>query len=259
MKYFRFILAWFLLSALLLPVSCGNSGQNNDGTPRAAIIDQLYLRQPNPAYISEATGLLESIGFKVDIWQGNDITVDFYRKLPSLGYRFILFRVHSGTLLELKGDQTIELPYTYIFTAENYTTKKYVTDQLSDKVAYAIMDENSPEIFAVNSKFIRSAKGKFDRTIILAMGCESYGKDDLQQAFMEKGASVYIGWSEVVTLEYDDRVTLDLLRDLCTGGMTIAQGINSTMNELGHDPYFDTFLKFYPQETGARTLKELMK
>jgi hypothetical protein len=248
-----------LLAVILLPLSCGNSPENGTHSPKAAIIDQLYILQPNPSFISEATSMLESAGFEVDVWQGTDITVDFYRKLPLQGYKFIVFRVHSGILLELEGEKVTELENTYFFTAENYTSTKYVTDQLTDKVSYAIMEENYTNVFAVNSDFLRGAKGSFDRTVILAMGCESYRYDDLPKAFAEKGASAYIGWSGVVTLEYVDEVTLDLLNNLCTGSNTIAQSVTGTMNDIGHDPYFDSFLKYYPEDCGSRTVKELME
>ena len=247
-----------LLAALLLSVSCSSTTQNNTGY-KAAIIDQLYLREPNPAFISQATSLLKSVGFDVDLWQGSQITVDFYRKLPSMGYRFILMRVHSGTLVEIKNGQATEMPDTYLFTAENYTASRYTADQLTNKVSYAVMDDKSPNVFAVNSKFMTDAKGTFDNTVILAMGCESSRHTDLERAFIAKGASVYIGWNDVVTLDHVDKVTLDLLKNYCTGGMTITQGISQTMASLGHDPYYNSYLTFFPDLNGDKTIKDLTK
>src|SRR4030042_4875847 len=134
MRYYRHILAVFLLLAVIvLPVSCDKSNGDGNGNNRAAIIDQLYLREPNPDFIAEATRILESSGFAVDVWQGGDITGDFYRTLPSLGYRLIILRVHSGLLLEMEGDKVVALDNTYLFTGENYTTTRYITEQLTDK------------------------------------------------------------------------------------------------------------------------------
>jgi hypothetical protein len=258
MRYNRFFIILLILAILLFPTGCGGTTQTNIGY-RAAIIDQLYLREPNPIFITEATNLLKSIGFEVDIWQGNQITVDFYRRLPSMGYRFILMRIHSGTLVEIKNGQVTEMPNTYLFTAENYTSSRYVADQLTNKVSYAVMEENSPNVFAVNSEFIRDAKGTFNHTVVLAMGCESSRHTDLEQAFIIKGASVYIGWSDIVTLAHVDKVTLDLLKKFCTSGMSISQGISVTMASLGHDPYYNSYLKFFPDISGSKTIKELTK
>jgi hypothetical protein len=259
MRVNRLLLALLLFCAVILPAGCG---QKPAVIPefKAAIIDQLYLRQPNAEFVAQSKTLLESLGLKVDIWQGNDITVDFYRKLPSMGYRFILLRVHSGTLMQLGDNNTaVEMPYTYLFTAEKYSTTRYVSDQLADKVAYAIMEEDTPEVFAVNSQFIKSANGTFDNTFILSMGCESYRHDDLQQAFIAKGASMYIGWSEIVTLDHVDKVTLALLQDYCSGNLTIQQGIESVTADLGVDPYFGSYLKFFPVSNGGQTLKEILE
>ena len=260
MKHYLKILALVLmLATMTLSMSCRSPSQEIDGRDRAAIVDQLYILESNPSFIAGATRLLESYGFTVDLWQGNDITVDFYRKLPSLDYKFIVFRVHSGLLLSLEEEGVKPLPTTYLFTAENYTTTRYVAEQLTDKVSNAMMMENFPLVFAVNSAFIEDAKGEFNNTVVLAMGCESYCYDDMPAAFVEKGASAYLGWNTIVSLEYVDKVMLDLLGNLCTGNVTLAQGIARTMADIGYDPYFDAYLKYYPAESGDKTVRELIR
>jgi hypothetical protein len=256
--YLNILAAVIVLAGAVLPISCRASDHGDNAQNKAAIVDQLYVREPNPEFVAEATRILESCGFTVDVWQGADITVDFYRKLPSLGYKFIVLRVHSGLLVTVEGETVKELDTTYLFTAENYTTTRYVADQLTDKVSNALMAENYPLVFAVNSEFIRGTKGKFDRTFVLMMGCESYHYDDMPAAFVAKGASVYIGWSSVVSLEYVDSITLDLLENLSTDNMTVAEGVSRSMADLGNDPYFDSYLKYYPSESGGRTIKELI-
>ena len=256
--YLNILAAVIVLAASVLPLSCSNTDEVENGSNKAAIIDQLYLREPNPDFIAGATGILESYGFEVDIWQGADITVDFYRRLPSLGYKLIVLRVHSGLLLSLEGDKVVPLDTTYLFTAENYTTTRYVGDQLTDKVSNALMDESCPLVFAVNSEFIKSADGEFNRTVVLAMGCESYKYDDMPLTFIEKGASFYIGWSDVVSLQYVDEVTLDLLENLCTVNMTLSQSISLTMEAMGTDPYFGSYLKFYPSASGDSTIADVI-
>jgi hypothetical protein len=253
------LVAVLVLAVMVMPSGCRSPHQENGEGDRAAIIDQLYILEANPEFIAGATRILQSYGFKVDVWQGGDINVDFYRKLPSLGYKFIVLRVHSGLLLSLEEGKVVPLETTYLFTAENYTRTRYVAEQLTDKVSNAMMQENFPLVFAVNSEFIKAARGKFDRTVVLAMGCESYHYDDMPAAFVEKGASVYVGWSDVVTLEYVDKVMLDLLGNLCTENMTLAQGITRTAADLGNDPYFDSYLKYYPAESGNMTIRELIR
>ncbi|MBN1161890.1 MAG: hypothetical protein JXA17_08085 [Dehalococcoidales bacterium] len=247
-----------ILATFVLPTGCHTPDAEDTTSNKAAIIDQLYLLEPNPGLIAEAKSVLESCGFEVDIWQGIDITVDFYYRLPSLGYKLIVLRVHSGLLVSLDDGQVVTLDTTYLFTAENYTATRYVTDQLTDKVSNAMMSDDTPLVFAVNSEYIKSAEGEFKNTVILALGCESYKYNDMATAFIEKGASVYIGWNEVVTLGYVDDMMLNLLKHLCTDNMTISQSLSLTMEEVGTDPLFGAFLKYCPAENGSRTVAELI-
>ena len=50
---------------------------------KAAIVDQLYSLQPNPIFVDGMVEELEAGGFEVDIYQGDEVTVDLYRKLPT--------------------------------------------------------------------------------------------------------------------------------------------------------------------------------
>ena len=260
MRRYLIIAAVILLLSALIPMFCHRTApETGSPRPRAAIVDQLYLMEPDPAFIAGATATLESGGFAVELWQGDNITVDLYRHLPQYGYKLIIFRVHSGMLLSMEGGKVEPLQTTYLFTGETYTTTRYVAEQLSDKVSNAMMSNEYPLVFAINSEFIKDDfKGDFDHAVIIAMGCESYYLDDMADAFLQKGASTYIGWSTLVSLEHTDKAALNLLGNLCTANMTVAQTIDRTMSELGHDPYFGSYLKF-PPESGDKTLKELIK
>jgi hypothetical protein len=253
-----------LAALLVLVASCSGAGcrgpaPSGGGLPKAAIVDQLYLLEPNPSFIARATEILENSGFTVDLWQGAAVTVDFYRKLPGMGYKLILLRVHSGLLMSLEKEGAKPLDTTYLFTGENYTSTRYVRDQLTDKVSNALMYEKYPLVFAVNSAFVKSAEGRFDNTVIVLEGCESYYYEDMPAAFVAKGAAAYVGWSTVVSLEHVDKATLELLADLCNNNMTLADGISRTMAGQGQDPSFGAYLKFYPPASGNRTMAELIK
>lgn len=247
-----------LVLLTLLPCSCQPA--TTPTRPKAAIIDQLHLLEPNPSFIEETRGILESGGFAVDLWQGEDITVDFYRRLPGYGYKLIVFRVHSGILLSLVHAQIVPSETTYLFTGETYDSARYVSEQLADRVSNALMTTEYPLVFAVNSAFIsEDMQGSFDNAVILTMGCESLYHDDMAESFIQKGASAYLGWSSVVSLKYVDEATLSLLGRLCSDNMTVGQAVAGTMNELGYDPYFRAYLKYYPAGSGDGTIAGLIR
>lgn len=228
---------------------------NNGTKPKAAIVDQLYALQPNESFVIQVTRELEEYGFEVDLHRGDEITVDFYRQLPSYGYKLIVFRAHSG-LLETEGEL---IEKTLLFTNEPYSRTRHIPEQLSDQVTMAKITARHPYVFAIGPEFVtRSMEGQFDNTIIIVMGCSCLYIPDLAEAFVEKGASVYLAWNASVDLDYVDRATLYLIEQLCSGKVTIAEAVSNTMNVVGPDPEYNAVLKYFPASSGVKTLKELI-
>ena len=81
----------------------------------------------------------------------------------------------------------------------------------------------------------------------------------MADAFIKKGALLFVGWSSVVSLGYVDSTTLDLLGNLCTKNLPVSESMNATMSRAGADRYFGTFLKAYPPEATGQTVKDLIK
>jgi len=247
-----------MLAALFLFTGC--SSPPPDLYPKAAIIDQLYVLKPNQAFIDRTTEDLEAYGFKVDIYQGDEVTVDFYRKLAEYGYKLIIFRVHSGILGVRQGSGIKITEGTWLFTNEVYNAAKYPREQLTGQMGMARINENYPWVFAVGSEFVsQSIKGEFPNTVIIMMGCSSLYLDDLPQAFIQKGASVYLGWQATVDLSYDDETTASLVQRLSAEQLTVEQAVTGTMAEKGPDPAWGAMLKYYPAESGNQTVKELIE
>jgi len=262
-KKYRLLIMLFL-SLLIVAVcpSCGSQSAENRSpaakADKAAIIDQLYSVQQNSEFITRTMGILERHNFSVDVWEGEDITVKFYQELPRYGYKLIIFRAHMGVLCLVDDSEVIPLETTCLFTNEAYDVKKYVTDQLSGSVYEGQMSEEHPSVFTVTPKFITDKmRAEFDGTTIAMMGCSSHYIDDMAKAFIQKGASVYMGWSATVTLDYVDDATLRLIEKLCTDELPIYQATSETIIELGPDPYYHARLKYFPVQKGNHTVREL--
>jgi len=237
------------------PVPDGGTPDAVPAEPRrAAVIDQLYTLQPNPAFIEKVTGQLEDCGFAVDLYQGDEVTVDLYRRLSGLGYRLIIFRAHSGLL---SGDGDV-VRKTSLFTNEEYSERKHVAAQLADQLAKARIDQRFPYVFSIREEFVTEGmEGRFDGTVIVMMGCSCLRLEDLAGAFVFRGASSYLGWHATVELGYVDRATPYLLRQLCGEGATIKSAVADTMAAVGPDPTYGARLKYYPAESGGKTLQQL--
>jgi len=234
----------------------GQPSPDNLGKPRAAIVDQLYNLQPNEAFIAEVTRELEEYGFAVDLYQGDEITVDFYCDLPSHGYKLIVFRAHSGLL----GGGDFYIPETVLFTNEEYSTSRHPTDQVRGRLTMGAPGPGQPVMFGITASFVTgSMKGRFDDTVIIIMGCGGIALTDLAQAFVDKGASAYLAWDLSTLLHYADEATLYLTGQLCSEKATIKEAVDSTMHVKGPDPEYEAVLQYYPSGTGDKTLEELVQ
>ncbi|OGN96907.1 MAG: hypothetical protein A2Y89_01745 [Chloroflexi bacterium RBG_13_51_18] len=242
----RYLALFFILSLLMTSMLIPSSqpAANISTEPRAAIIDQTSVFEPDSGFVSKVAAMLESAGFKVDVWQGQAVTVDFYRELPRYGYELIVFRTHMS--FYYPGTDSSLIKGTALFSGETYSTTKHITDQLNDTVFKASVTSGSATVFAINSKFITDTmEGRFDGTAILMMGCISYYLDDMAEAFIQKGASTYVGWDGKVILDHLDQATVDFIDNLFIKQLCIETAAMQTMATIGPDPYCNARLKYY--------------
>ena len=245
-----------IIISLLFSLSCTQPVNPPETPPKAAIIDQLYSLQPNEAFISKVTQELEACGFEVDLYQADEVTVALYQSLPVLDYKLIMFRAHSGLL---SGEEGV-INKTCLFTNEPYSETRYVQEQLRDQLARGRIDENYPFVFSMRDKFVTQAmEGAFNNTVIIMMGCSCLFLDDLAQAFITKGASSYVAWDATVDLGYVDEATPYLIQELCQENLTVEDAVKNTMAAKGPDPRYGAVLRYYPGESGDKTLKQLIE
>jgi len=257
--WFPWLAILLIITGLAVCLACSQLFSSNSytGSPKATIIDQLHSSQPNDELITQVTQDLEVYGFTVDVYQGNDVTVDLYRKLPKYGYRLIIFRAHSG-LIGAEGQK--KRLKTAIFTNEPYSSKKYLAEQLNHELPMVRVGEDEPFFFGIDSKFVmESMERQFEDTVVIIAGCSCLYFDDMAQAFINKGASVYLAWDRTVNADYVDKATAYLVRELCTEGVTLKEAVNRTMVEKGKDPTYSATLKYLPLENGNKSLKQLIQ
>ncbi len=249
----------FVIPGLLFVIGCSNSGTQKpplDHPVNAAIVDQLSPMYPNAAFIRDAQSELEACGFTVDIYSGDEITVNFFRNLPSHNYDLIILRAHSG-LLGVDPEVTNRV---WLFTNEEYDSSRFVPEQLSNRLTYGKVTDSGTWVFTLSAEFVNeSMAGKFDNTVIIMMGCSGLYRMDLAEAFVGKGASVYLGWDGSVVLGYVDRATGVLLDKLCSEELTITAAVTETNDQVGFDPQHGARLRYHPVSTYSQTLFDLIE
>lgn len=256
-------LAFFLSFYFLLYPPPDQSNQTplsddaGQALPKAAILDQLSLYLPNQTFIQSSMAILTEAGFVVDYYGENEVTVELYRRLPSLGYDLIILRVHSG--LMVKGDEITR--NVGFFTSEPYSTTKHISEQLNDQVSVGIpslepFEEDEEAYFVITPKFVRSSMNeRFDNTLIIMMGCDGLAYTPMAEALIGRGALVYIGWNDVVTIDYVDNATLHLLNGLIVEKKTIWDAVMDTRGEIGPDPHYSAEVVFYPVSSQSEKIQ----
>ncbi|UCE15829.1 MAG: hypothetical protein JSV12_08210 [Candidatus Bathyarchaeota archaeon] len=151
-------------------------------------------------------------------------------------------------------------PPLALFTSEPYSNTKHVYEQFTGQVGrvtfYEGEEPKEPSYFGIHSEFVKqSMKGKFQRTIIIMMGCNGLTYSYMAEAFIEKGARAYISWSNSVLASQTDLATTRLLQHFITENRTLKEAMRETFKEVGPDPLYKSFLLYYPLEAGNYTIK----
>jgi hypothetical protein len=220
-------------------VGSNSSTNENDGNSvlslKAALIDALYDTLPNAEFTTSLTETLQEAGLEVDVFQGTEVTVDFLKTMSS-GYNLVILRMHSA----LHDGQL------YLFTAEPYSVGKYTQEQQFQLVKKAYVTEESQPVFAVNWGFIkRCMAGKFNGTLVIAMGCDGARDPLIIDEIMNQGAVGYISWNGPVLIFHSDKATLHLAEDLYLAKLSVIEAIEGTNNQVGADPEHGTILEYY--------------
>jgi len=246
-----------ITAVFLLNTAEGNN-TSSDSIPKAVIIDQLYDDTPNQWFHQQASQLLEKAGYKVDIFTTKDITVDFYKNLPSHNYKFVIVRSHGAA------DENDQNSVT-LFTGEKYVTDKYISEQLFGQVKkgaplgleifhfnetdsqWVVVNDtyrtltvpatsivtSEDEYFLITPTFIDSnMKGKFSNTIFLLGGCSTMETDTMAQSLINRGASSVVGWDNKVGAADNDVVMLRVLDNIFSQKMELEDAVDSIMKEL---------------------------
>ena len=218
---------------------------------KAVIIDQLHYDFPNESFQENATKILMDGGYEVDLVTTEDITVDFYKELPSMDYEFIVLRSHS---LAIYG----KTPSSWIFTGEKYEAGRYTQEQLSGMLSPGVpfrqgqisqmtqSDAKSERLFMIGSKFVdESMVGQFPGSVIILGGCDTMSHDYFASSLVKRGASSVVGWNGLVELRDNDAVMLSLLDEIFNENLEMDDAVEKVMNDYKGKTYYGTKLKHF--------------
>ena len=248
--------------------------ENQDKIPRAVIIDQLYEEIPNENFQKKAIEIFEEAGYDVDLVAGQNVTVDFYKNLPSMNYKYIVLRSHA--IAKQNSDSPVIL-----FTGEKYSTEQYITEQLFGHIMRAaplgtrefnaeVPQDNwvtvnstyryyeqpakfesyaENEFFAISPKLVDELMvGQFPSSTILLGGCSTLSNPSMAKSLIKRGASEIVGWDDLVGSLENDRALLAVLEETVTNNVKVEDAVNSHMEKLNSNSHQNVALRYFSDE-----------
>jgi len=225
--------------------------KKTSSTKKAILIDQLDKDFPNPILQGTLTEYFNSANYELDIYTTDEITVDFFKKLPSMNYDFVVIRTHALAVWN-------EEPSAWIFTGEKYTEDKYISEQRSGLVSRGVPfrvstanelgfeEASKSRLFMIGSKLItEQMEGRFPGSVIILAGCDTLALPDLAESFIYRGASQVVGWNGLIDSNNNDLVLRNLLKQTLLFNNGIEKSVQIVNEELVNIIPNDIVLKYF--------------
>ena len=208
--------------------------------PLAVIVDGLSADYPNPDFLSSTLAILQKAGYRTQLYQGMNVTVELYSRLASLRPKLILLRIHGG-VLTYQGQKIGGVG----FFAEPYQAGKY-PEEVLHYLGVGKPFLSNKEYFVATFVYLRDfMQGRFDDTTVMVMSCNSLEDEAMAKVFTDKGSLAYIGWTGSVTPEHMDKAGLLLLQRMIAEKLSAADAVARTSAEVGPDPFYKGELDLY--------------
>jgi len=169
---------------------------NSRGCEKKAVIfafnEEFYKIVENTNLGEEIKKSLESMGYCVEVCCGSDFTVERLEHLDQ--YSVIIFHTHGhaspfGHIGLATGEQTSVWRLRYLWAL----LKKGIGVTTVDGKHFINFDEN----------LILSRNLRFPNSLVLALACETFKLESMADAFLQKGAALYFGWTDKTTNHFE--------------------------------------------------------
>jgi len=261
-RYVRIISFLIIISVIIVGVMFSykfvyNSSPQTIKSTRlkAIIIDALSTSYPNNDLIEYMKKALEEKGFSVDILSGENVTVDNLQfKIFSIinDYQIIIFRVHGGIIKNPKN----YVGKVGIFTAEPYKPGKHTDLLYMGFLGIGIpFAEKDKKYFVITPLYVLSSNTKFQRSIVYVSSCYSLSAPDMAEAFIDKGAKTYIGWTGLVDIYKADQALKLFIKEFIEENKTLCEAIKDINNKTSTNT---SSLKIYPENTCEYSINDFI-
>jgi len=146
----------------------------------------------------------------------DEVTVNLVRLIPTGNYHFVIMWGHSGL--------------NDMATTEPYAPFHHVLEQLTGEVGRYLVQGN--DYFSIQPGLITAMKGTLPGSLVLLMGCNTLSRPELAQAFLQKGSSMVVGWTGLVSIPVTNMFTVTLFEKILQEHKPIGQALGETNSML---------------------------
>lgn len=200
-----------------------------------------------------------------DSLRNGNVTIESMKTLSD--YKVVMFEGHGGYNDEI---------HSALITGESFVGWKEFSKYKEDLKNNAIVLTSFPTVaeteipyspvryYGITSKFVEKYVGDMDDTVVFLGACSSLKDNVLAQSFLDKGASVVLGYTEITTMFYEmiSRTVFfnELVKETSYGYQTVADAYQKTMGIVGVDENECILTYVSRDETGNRyTLNGLLE
>ena len=191
------------------------STMRNLGRCKVLIIDQLEDDYPNPHLIGNMTAELEKANCTVTLIPADEFTINSLNLFKY--YNVIIFRGHTGWANVYNPATGSLKVYVALFTGERYSPDLYPKLQEKGYIAEGIplvkpRPHYNKTYIAVTQYYLEKYLQVKRGSVIILSTCFA-GYKVLAGIFLDKGASLVVGWRGNVTVMHADKVLEEIVKN----------------------------------------------
>ncbi len=198
-----------------------------------------YWEWGNQDDVPEIVDLLEADGsFDIKkVYQRQDSgDLDLFKHLDEYG--IVLISSHGNTLKSGQNTQTVILNTNVAPT--RLLIRQYATD-MTDGLLMAFQIDKNRSVFYISPKFIQKYNKHFNKSLIYMSICKGAYNNTMARAFLSTGATVYLGYSDNVAVNFTRTQGKRLFRNLLTKDKdntfnNISESFTPGVTEIDDDP-----------------------
>ena len=198
---------------------------------------------------SSVISILQKSGFEFEIhhYSNQDANVAVLYSLTDYG--FVLLATHgSGGKSFLTGEVVDTTTVSYQDSYKALLKAKKLKISTNVTIAQNGEVKTKKDVYGINASFLGDIGGTFPNSVILNNSCESTKSDELQNAFINKGAKTYYGYDKVVGSGFcvtnADTVVKRLAKDLKTTGEAFMAGSDPGSNHANFQMKGENDIRF---------------